>query len=140
MHRASTSGGSPFAGIEAGGVSYSIHPLELCEVPAWVAILPDGVSRPDMLCPELRLLWPARPGGKALARQAFFFGEGREPKTKFNRGLSTAAHCCSPLPSLHETWQPRYGQPQSRGLCLISEGGTIAAWGSEHDGLSSTSG
>ena len=49
MHRASTSCGSPFAGIEAGGVSYSIHPLEFCQIPAWVAILPDGASRTDML-------------------------------------------------------------------------------------------
>ena len=49
MHRASTSCGSPFAGIEAGGVSYSIHPLELCQIQAWVAILPDGASRTDML-------------------------------------------------------------------------------------------
>ena len=26
-----------------GGVSYSIHPLELCQIPAGVAILPDGL-------------------------------------------------------------------------------------------------
>ena len=53
MHTASTSCGSLFAGIEAEGVSYSIHPLELCQIPAWVAILPDGASRTDML-----LAWP----------------------------------------------------------------------------------
>ena len=49
MHRASTSCGSLFAGIKAGGVLYSIHPLELCQTPAWVAIPPDGPSRTDML-------------------------------------------------------------------------------------------
>ena len=82
--------------------------------------------------------WPGR--GERLLPAKLFFGEGREPETKFNHGLSTAARCCSLLPYLNETWQPRYRQPQSRGLCLISEGGTVAAWGSEHDGLSSTSG
>ena len=79
-------------------------------------------------CTERRLLWLARPGRKALARQAFF-REGREPETKFNRGLSTAARCCPPLPYLNETWQPRYRQTQSRGLCLIPEGCTVAVWG-----------
>ena len=68
------------------------------------------------------------------------FGEGREPGTKFNRGLSTAARGCTPLPNLNETWQPRYRQPQSRGLCLISGGGMVAAWGLEHDGLSTGGG
>ena len=63
-----------------------------------------------------------------------FFRKGREPETKFNRGLSTAAPCCPPLPYLIETWQPRYRQPQSRGLCLIPKGCTVAVWGLEHDG------
>ena len=63
-------------------------------------------------CTERRLLWLARPGRKALARQAFF-GEGREPEIKFNRGLSTAARCCPRLLHLKETWQPRYRQPQA---------------------------
>ena len=49
MHRASTRCALPFAEIEAGGVSYSIYPLELCQIPAWVAILPDGASKTDML-------------------------------------------------------------------------------------------
>ena len=74
-------------------------------------------------------------GGKGSCAPSFF-GEGREPETKFNRGLSTAARCCSPLPNLDETWQPRYRQPQSQGLCLISEGLMVAAWGLEHDRLS----
>ena len=69
-----------------------------------------------------------------------FFGGGQEPETKFNRRLSTAARYCSPLPYLNETWLPRYRQPQSRGLCLIFEGRTVAAWGSEHDGLSTGGG
>ena len=81
--------------------------------------------------------WPRQ--GERLLRAKLFFREGSEPETKFNRGRSTAACCCSPLPYLNETWQPRYRQPQSWGLCLISEGGTVAAWGSEQDGLSSTS-
>ena len=49
MHRAFTSCGSPLARIEAGGVSYSIHPLEICRIPACVPILVDGASRTDML-------------------------------------------------------------------------------------------
>ena len=49
MHRVSTSWGSPFAGIEAGGVSYSFHTLELCQIPAWVAIFPDGARGTDIL-------------------------------------------------------------------------------------------
>ena len=74
-------------------------------------------------------------GGRGSCAPSFF-EEGREPKTKFNRGLSTAAPCCSPLPNLNETWLPRYKQPQSPGLCLFSEGGMVAAWGSAHDDLS----
>ena len=65
-----------------------------------------------LFCTERRLLWLARPGRKALARQAFF-GEGREPEIKFNRGLSTAARGCPRLLHLKETWQPRYRQPQA---------------------------
>ena len=94
---------------------------------------------PHLFCTERRPLWLARPGRKALARQAFF-REGQEPETKFNRGLSTVARCCPPLPYLNETWQPRYRQTQSRGLCLIPEGCTVAAWGLEHDGLSTRGG
>ena len=41
--------GRPLLASKQGGVSYSIHPLELCQIPAWVAILPDGASRTDML-------------------------------------------------------------------------------------------
>ena len=70
--------------------------------------------------------WPGH--GERLLR-AKLFGEGQEPEIKFNRGLSTAACCRSPLPNLNKTWQPRYRQPQSRGLCLISEGGMVAALG-----------
>ena len=92
-----------------------------------------------IFCTERGLWWLARPGRKALARQAFF-REGREHKTKFNRGLSTAARSCPPLPYLNETWQPRYRQTQSRGLCLIPEGCTVAVWGLEHDGLSTGGG
>ena len=66
----------------------------------------------NFFCTERRLLWLARPGRKALARQAFF-GEGREPEIKFNRGLSAAARCCPRLLHLKETWQPRYRQPQA---------------------------
>ena len=90
-------------------------------------------------CTERRFLWLARLGRKALARQAFF-REGREPKTKFNRGLSTAARCCPPLPYLNETWQPRYRQTQSRGLCLTPEGCTVVVSGLEHDSLSTGGG
>ena len=75
-------------------------------------ILPDWGVATAPFCTERRLLWLARPGRKALARQAFF-GEGREPEIKFNRGLSTAARCCPRLLHLKETWQPRYRQPQA---------------------------
>ena len=88
-----------------------------------------------IFCTERRLLWLVRPGGKGSCAPTCF-GERRRPETKFHRGLGTSARCCSPLPYLNETWQPRYRQPQSRGLCLISEGATVAAWGSEHDSLS----
>ena len=55
--------------------------------------------------------WPGR--GERLLRAKLFFGEGREPEIKFNRGLSTAARCCPRLLHLKETWQPRYRQPQA---------------------------
>ena len=56
--------------------------------------------------------WPGR-GERLLRAKLFFFGEGREPEIKFNRGLSTAARCCPRLLHLKETWQPRYRQPQA---------------------------
>ena len=55
--------------------------------------------------------WPGR--GERLLRAKLFFGEGREPEIKFNRGLSTAARCCPRLLHLKETWQPRFRQPQA---------------------------
>ena len=78
----------------------------------WTNIVSLQHNGHGFFCTERRLLWLARPGRKALARQAFF-GEGREPEIKFNRGLSTAARCCPRLLHLKETWQPRYRQPQA---------------------------
>ena len=56
MYRASKSCGSPVAGIAADGVSYLIHPLELCQIPASVAIHPDGASRTHMLIHRMGIL------------------------------------------------------------------------------------
>ena len=47
MHKASTSYGSPLVGADAGGVSFSTHPMEFWCFPAWAAIPPDRVSTTD---------------------------------------------------------------------------------------------
>ena len=81
--------------------------------------------------------WPGR--GENLLRAKLFQG-GAGARNQVNRGLSTAARCCPPLPYLNETWQPGYRQQQSRGLCLIPGGCTVAVRGLEHDGLSTGGG
>ena len=40
MHRASTSRGSPLADTDAGGVSFSVDPLEFWQTSVWAAKLP----------------------------------------------------------------------------------------------------
>ena len=90
-------------------------------------------------CTERRLFVAGQAGEKGSCAPSFF-REGRKPETKINRGLSTAARCCPPLPYLNETWQPRYRQQQSRGLCLIPEGCMVAVWRLQHDGLSTGGG